>query len=283
MQKKHVISIIVIFSLIIGVFSWFYAPGETKSEEQIKNATVFVHGYKGTKNSFGNMLKRFENKYGWGQRALVYRISPAGNLDVNVYGKETGDVTDPIFVHVIFDNNRASIQNTSAWLAKVLAHMKETFQFNIVNLVGHSMGGLVTMDYTQTYQNKRMYPKVNKLVAIGTPFDGVYNEDYFRIHHDPAAENLKPDSEALKRLRLNKDVISEQLRVLSIGSTGDSVAVPQSVGAIKNIVPEAQLTYEMIHDNTLGHSELHEDVRVDRMVYSFLNSENEQTDRITKD
>src|SRR5699024_11687032 len=68
----------------------------TKSEGQIKNSTVFVHGYKGTKNSFGNMLKRFEDKYGWGQRTLVYRVSPAGNLDVNVYGKE--NVTDSIFV-----------------------------------------------------------------------------------------------------------------------------------------------------------------------------------------
>lgn len=270
LQKKHVISIVLLFILMIGAFSWFYAPGETKSEGQIKNSTVFVHGYKGTKNSFGNMLKRFEDKYGWGQRTLVYRVSPAGNLDVNVYGKE--NITDSIFVHVIFENNRSSIQNTSAWLAKLLAHMKETFQFNTVNLVGHSMGGLVTMDYMETYQNERVYPKVNKLVVIGAPFDGIYNEEYFRIHHDPAAENLKPDSDALKKLYVNKDVIPEQLKVLSIGSTGDSVVVPQSVRAIQNIVRNNQLTYEMIHDNTLGHSELHEDARVDKMVYSFLNS-----------
>ncbi|WP_188632122.1 alpha/beta hydrolase [Lentibacillus kapialis] len=269
MQKKHVISIIVLLSLIICTISWLYVPGKTKSEGQINNATVFVHGYKGTKNSFGNMLNRFEDKYGWGQRALVYSVSSSGNLDVNVYGKE--NVTAPILVHVIFENNRASIQDTSAWLAKLLEHMKETFQFNTVNLVGHSMGGLVTMDFIETYQNERVYPKVNKLVTIGVPFDGIYNEDYFRIHQDPAAEDLKPDSEALKKLHLNKDVIPEQLKVLSIGSTGDSVAVPQSVGTIKNIVLEPQLDYVMIHDYTLGHSELHEDTRVDKMVYSFLN------------
>src|SRR5699024_585064 len=147
-----------------------------------------------------------------------------------------------------------------------------TFQIETVNLVGHSMGGLVSMNYIETYQDEEVYPTVDKLIAIGSPFAGIYSKGYFRIHHDPAAENLKPDSDALKKLYENKDVIPEQLKVLSIGSTGDSVVVPQSVRAIQNIVRNNQLTYEMIHDNTLGHSELHEDARVDKMVYSFLNS-----------
>ncbi|HLS08162.1 alpha/beta fold hydrolase [Lentibacillus sp.] len=271
MQKKHVIGTILLFTLAIWILNWLYAPDRTMSEGHVKSSTVFVHGYKGTQNSFKNMLQRFEHQYGWGQTSLVYRVSPAGNLDVNVYKRDSGKVNGPVFVQVIFENNRASFHDTSAWLAKLLAHMKETFQIETVNLVGHSMGGLVSMNYIETYQDEEVYPTVDKLIAIGSPFAGIYSKGYFRIHHDPAAENLKPDSYALKKLRLNKDVIPEQLEVLSIGSTGDPIAVPESVGFIKHIVSEDQLTYEMIQDDTLGHSALHEDPRVDKMVYSFLN------------
>ncbi|TFJ91440.1 alpha/beta hydrolase [Lentibacillus salicampi] len=282
MKRKQVISTILMCTLAIGVISWFYAPEKTRSEGHIRNATVFVHGYKGTENSFGNMLSRFEHTYGWGQTSLMYRVSAAGKLDLNVYRRNSGDITEPLFVQAVFENNRAGFQDTSAGLAKLLAHMKETFQINKVNLVGHSMGGLVSMDFIESYENGKVYPAVDKLITIGSPFDGIYNDGYFHIHHDAGAEDLKPDSYALKRLQLNKDVIPDQLDVLSIGSTGDPVAVPESVGTIQDIVDPAQLTYKMIDDDTLGHSALHEDARVDKMIYSFLNPMN-KIGRTTKD
>ncbi|SFB05046.1 Uncharacterized protein with an alpha/beta hydrolase fold [Lentibacillus halodurans] len=275
MQKKHIISTMLLCMFTIAIINWFYTPERIKSEKNIKNPTVFVHGYKGTHHSFGNMLDRFENIYGWGQTALIYKVSPAGKL--NVYQLNNGHFTETMFVQVIFENNRASVRDTSGWLANLLAHMKKTYQINTVNLVGHSMGGLVSMNYIENHQDYTVYPSVNKLVAIGSPFDGIYSEPYFQIHHDPAAENLKPSSLALKTLRLNKDAVPEQLDVLSIGSTGDSVAMPESVEMIRKIVDETQLTYKMIDDGTLGHSELHEDARVDKMIYSFLQWKAERT------
>lgn len=91
-----------------------------------------------------------------------------------------------------------------------------------------------------------------------------------------------PESFALHLLRLNKDAIPNDLDVLSIGSTGDPVAQPESVDMIRNSVDETQLTYKMIDDHTLGHSALHEDARVDKMIYSFLQM-NDKTERTAKD
>ncbi|MFD1361193.1 alpha/beta fold hydrolase [Lentibacillus salinarum] len=280
MQAKHIFSMVLLFIVVMGIIHWFYAPDKTKSEKTINNPTVFVHGYKGTYNSFGNMLNRFEQSYGWGQTALIYEVSPTGKL--NVHQLNNGRFTETMFIQVIFENNRADFQETSAWLAGALAHLKETYQIPTINLVGHSMGGLVATNYIEHYQDDVTYPRVHKLIAIGSPFDGIYSDTYFQIHHDPAAENLKPASLALKTLRLNKDAIPAQMEVLSIGSTGDPVAEPESVAMIRHIAREEQLTYKMIEDPSLGHSALHEDARVDKMVYSFLQKD-KVTERTAKD
>lgn len=44
--------------------------------------------------------------------------------------------------------------------------MKETHQIDTVNIVGHSMGGLVSMNYIQNYQDYSIYPEINKLAVL---------------------------------------------------------------------------------------------------------------------
>lgn len=257
---------------MISVISVTFVPKEAKSSGQhTENPTVFVHGYKGTHNSFGHMLDRFENKYNWGNKALVYHVSPHGTL--NAYNLNKGK-TEPTYVQVIFENNRADFADTTRWLAKVLAHMKREYQVDSVNLVGHSMGGLVSLKFIEEYLGQTKYPTVDKLITIGSPFDGIYNDNYFRINRDPATIDLKPKSGALQIMRVKKHAIPDDLKVLSIGSTGDFVAVPESVKAIRNIIEKDQLTEVMIQNEKLGHSELHESVRVDKLIHSFLVADN---------
>ncbi|GAA0604499.1 alpha/beta hydrolase [Virgibacillus siamensis] len=269
MKKQHIIIAAALFSFFIITFLMTDVRKSAESENKIKYPTVFVHGYKGTVNSFGNMLDRYEHKYGWGNKAIVYHVSSSGHLNVRNLSKGKNE---PAFVQVIFENNRASIADTSKWLAKVLAHMKRVYRIDSVNLVGHSMGGLVSMKYVQAYQDTAEYPRVHKLVTIGSPFDGIYSKEYFQINRDPATVDLKPDSGALKLLQANKEAIPDSLQVLSIGSTGDIVALPESVHAIRKIVSEDQLTEKIIENKSLGHSGLHESATVDILVYSFLGS-----------
>ncbi|MGP4107563.1 alpha/beta hydrolase [Virgibacillus sp. L01] len=269
MVKKHIISTVSLLA-IISIILVVYIPKETKSEQNIGNPTVFVHGYKGTYNSFGNMLNRFEYRYGWGNKVLIYRVSPQGRINVTNLSKGK---TEPAFVQVIFENNRASFLDTSMWLASVLSHMKETYHIDMVNLVGHSMGGLVALKSIQEYQDKKQYPRVAKLITIGSPFDGIYSKPYFQIHRDAAATDLKPNSAALQTIHENKHMIPKGLDILNIGSTGDLVAMPESVQSLRSIVRKGQMRKKMIEDNMLGHSELHENTQVDKLIHSFLQSQ----------
>lgn len=244
-----------------------YTPKKASSDHSEIQPTVFLHGYKGTENSFGHMLKRFEKQYKWGNKALVYYVSAQGK--VHVYNLSKGK-ENPVFIQVIFENNRASFNDSAAWLANVLQHMKENYQINSFNLVGHSMGGIVSLKYIQEYQDPATYPTVDKLITIGSPFDGIYKQSYFQVNQGAAATDLKPNSVALQILWENQKYFPENISVLSIGSTGDIVATPESVAFLRNIIPSDQLEEIMIEDISLGHSALHEDEQVDQYIHSFL-------------
>lgn len=265
MKKKYSIAVITSISLFLfGVLSIVHS---TNRENIViaNEPTVFVHGYKGTENSFGNMLERFEYTYHWGTKGLVYYVSSEGKLNDYLLIDEMEE--QPIFVQVVFENNRASFADTTAWLALVLRHLKENYGVEAVNLVGHSMGGIVSTKYSMEYVSVDD-PVVNHLITIGSPFDGIYDETYFEVNQDPAALDLMPDSPALTELRENS--FPNHIQVLSIGSTGDQVAEVESVLAIGEIVPGEQLEEVIIEDFQLGHSALHENNTVDHFIHSFL-------------
>src|SRR5690625_7983654 len=76
------------------------------------------------------MLKRFEKQYKWGNTALIYYVSPQG--EIQVYNLSRGK-QNPVFIQVVFENNRASFADNTEWLASVTRHMKEYYQMNTIN------------------------------------------------------------------------------------------------------------------------------------------------------
>ncbi|MBM7599798.1 putative alpha/beta hydrolase family protein [Virgibacillus halotolerans] len=264
MKKQHIIAITSSCIILLGVLTILYLPNKASSGFHTQQPTVFVHGYKGTANSFGFMLDRFEHEYHWGNKALVYYVAENGAIHVHNLNEGQGD---PTFIQVIFENNRASLEDGAKWLAAVFDHMQQNYYIDKVNLVGHSMGGLVSVKYLESYQGD-VHPNVKKLITIGSPFDGIYAEEYFQINQDAAATDLKPNSAALKLL--HEGDFPKNIDVLSIGSTGDMIAVPESVQSLRTIVPDNQLQEVMINNEDLGHSGLHEDEAVDRLIHSFL-------------
>lgn len=268
MGKQHTIITVSVLILLMG--SFLIIPrlfGMVTSKQLSGMPTVFVHGYKGTFNSFANMLKRFEDQ-DWGKKVLVYHISKKGKIRVT----HSGDIdASPAYIQVVFEDNRASFEDTSEWLSKVLAHLKKNYNAKSINLVGHSMGGVVSLKYIEDYQDENKYPRINKLITLGSPFDGIYSEEYFRLHRDAAAIDLMPDSAALNILKSNKDAFPDHIDVLNVGSTGDLIAVPESVNSLQDIVSEEKLTEVMIDNEKLGHSALHENEHVDKLVHDFLN------------
>lgn len=266
-MKVKYLFFVIVFVLVLIYGTIIYTPNVSKSEEYLESPTVFIHGYKGTYNSFGNMLKRYENEYRWGRKAFVYHVSSEGKIRVTQLKQRRGE---PVYIQVIFENNRASFADNAKWLAQVLHHMKENYEMDSINLVGHSMGGIISVKCIEDYYDTNKLPLINKLVTIGSPFDGIYNQNYFQIHHDAAANDLRPNSKALTLIKENRASFPRNISVLSIGSIGDIVAVPDSVKALQAIIPKDQLHEVMINDQKLGHSALHESKEVDFMIHNFL-------------
>lgn len=264
LSYRHIVKLAAVSLILIVAGVMFYVPGKAKSENYTGDPTVFIHGYKGTVNSFGHMLNRFEKEYKWGTRDLIYRVDRAGELHVQSSLKGQGR---PAFVQVILEDNRASFEDSTAWISAVMKHMRENYSIESVNLVGHSMGGIMSLKYTMEYAGEE-FPAVSKLIAIGSPFDGIYDKDYFITHTDPAAYDLRRGSAALQLLSDGK--FPAGIPVLSIGSTGDAIALPESVVHLRNIIPAQLLTEIMIDDLELGHSALHENREVDELIHSFL-------------
>lgn len=262
--KKNRIKFILLLLIFLGMATMIYTPSKVKSEYYQGEPTVFVHGYKGTANSFDYLLDRFENDYGWGNKGLVYYVTSQGHIiDFNLNKWRQA----PVFVQIILENNRASFADSTEWISQVLLHMKDNYNIDSVNLVGHSMGGILSLKYTMDFAGHG-YPSVNKLITIGSPFGGIYSESYFQIHKDDAATDLKPGSLALDLLK--ESTFPAETKVLSIGSTGDAVALPESVQTLRTIIPSEHLQEIMIDNEDLGHSALHENAEVDKLINSFL-------------
>lgn len=135
---RLIIGIILFILFLTGITAYIYIPNKARSETTNSIPTVFIHGYKGTAKSFNTMLNRFE-KNGWGKKGLVYFISSNGRiLDYKVNGAQA----DQMFVQIILQNNRANFSDSARWLSDALRHLKENYNVNTVNLVGHSMGEL---------------------------------------------------------------------------------------------------------------------------------------------
>lgn len=266
MKKKCIWYSVSVVVLILTAMVVTYLPKKASSQKELSPVTAFVHGYKGTANSFAGMMSRFQHR-GWGNKTLVCYVTDSGN--VKTYSINNG-TKKPQFIQVVFENNRASFSNSALWLSKAMKVLKIKYHIDSINLVGHSMGGLVSLKYVEDYQDPAQYPVTNKLIAIGSPFGGIYDEEYFQIHRDAGAHDLEPNSRALQLLQYNATSIPGNLQVFSIGSTGDPVAVPESVQELRNIVPDRQLTEELIENPNLGHSKLHENELVDQYIHTFL-------------
>lgn len=269
MKKKHILYGASAAVLILIAVMITYLPQQANSQKGHSPVTAFVHGYKGTANSFAGMIGRFQHK-DWGNKALVVYVTKHGNVKTYSLNNEK---KKPRFIQVVFENNQANFSKSTLWLSKAMKVLKIKYHIDSINLVGHSMGGLVSLKYVEDYQDPSQYPVTNKLITIGSPFGGIYNEDYFQLYENTGAKDLRPDSRALELLQYNAAGIPGTLQVFSIGSTGDTVAVPESVQELREIVPERQLTEELIDNPGLGHSELHETELVDQWVYKFLGQE----------
>lgn len=271
-NKKRMLSagalLLLAFSLIyVSLKSQIAESKENEASAQTHIPTIFVHGYKGTYNSFKTMLYRFEENH-WAKRELVIYISTEG--DITWKGDLHSDPELPELIQVVFENNKASIAETSSRLESVMSSLKSDYGIDRVNIVGHSMGGLVSTQYLEKTNGNSHYPTTEKLAVIGSPFKGIDNENYHKVNTGEAIVDLKPESNALKSLVDKRESFPEDVEVLAIAGTGDQIVDVKSVFAIEDIVSEDKLQKKLIDDKKIDHSGLHETEKVDELLKRFL-------------
>ncbi|EIA20955.1 alpha/beta hydrolase [Listeria fleischmannii] len=277
MRKATVISLLAVFLIsVVSVFIVFYVKTqqeEAKARETII-PTVYVHGYKGTANSFGHLLNRVGSSSGTKDIAMQIMVKTNGKLKVNGYldsTKQNGDSA----IQIIFQDNRASLARQTMWLQNAMRYIREEEHIKTVNLVGHSMGGLAILNYLEDTPVDAAYPVPQKFVAIATPFNGINKADYFKLQKDPAAHDLKTGSDALKNLVKNKRKIPQNIQMLAIAgdrnhSGSDGLVDVDSVFYAKTFFPKTNYQERLISGKDITHSGLHENFEVDALLSQFL-------------
>lgn len=106
--------------------------------------------------------------------------------------------------------------------------LKEYLRRNVrggrIDLVGHSLGGLVARVYLQELGGAR---RVDRCITLGTPHRGTYNAYWLTSR---VGRELRPDSGLLERLQSSKRQAS-RVRFTSIIGGSDNIVIPRVFAA----------------------------------------------------
>lgn len=289
-KERHWIFIGVLVTTLILIF-WFQSYKRNSAYHYNATPTVFVHGWNGSARSTNLMIDAAKNN-GAAHKTMTVSVSPKGALTFDGYWDK--NLKNPI-IQVIFLNNRAGEYQDTIWLNKILSQLKHRYQISKVNLVGHSMGAYASANYTMMYSPRKNHVKVNKLVCIAGPFDGLV-PPYGRARVDrlkgkiswvdrPKTNHLEangkpeiiyPEYEHLLKYRSQ---FPRETRVLNIygelykGAGSDGVVTTTSARSLGYLVKPRAKSYQVkkIVGSNAQHSQLHHNnQQVDQTLINFL-------------
>jgi len=184
--------LVIIGVLIVGILArigykfWQYGrPQHLTTNKPAGSAddsavTLFIPGYAGNRFSFGGMLQRFVTG-GIANKSLVVMIDRHNHPHV------TGHL-DPYrpMVQLIFATPRVAVRKQAAGVLAVVQYLKAHEHVQTMNLVAHSMGGVVLFQYLTTAAKLVNLPEVRKVVTIGAPFnDSEVGQNTYPIENHP--------------------------------------------------------------------------------------------------
>lgn len=250
------------------------AAAETQTTETAKKdliPTVFIHGYGGTSHSFGGMIQRL-TAAGKTEKELLITVQADGSL--NVEGQLSKQQKNPS-IQVLFAANKDTEWNQTDWIYDVLKYLKQQ-GVDQVNLVGHSMGGVSSLRYLTTYGQPADAPVINKLIAIGAPFnDFTETSDTLEalLANGPSVESSRYGD-----YRNGIDQVPADLPILLLAgklaanATSDGTVPLSSALATYSLLKAHgnPIDYQIFTGATAQHSQLHENSEVDQAVANFL-------------
>ncbi len=152
------------------------------------------------------------------QRTLVfvhgYLSNPSAFLPLECYLRTHG-IQKILFYEY---SGRAGIEQAALGLKTFL---KQQVRGGRIDLVCHSLGGLVARVYLQNLGGAR---RVDQCISLGAPNDGTYNAYWLTSR---VARELRPGSDLLRRLEATRGAATT-VRFLSIVAGSDNIILPRT-------------------------------------------------------
>lgn len=233
--------------------------------------TVFIHGYGGTINSFGGMIQRLSSERKTTKEMLI-TVQSDGSLKVD------GDLSkkkDNPSIQVLFTANKDTEWNQTEWIYTVLKYLKQQ-GVEQVNLVGHSMGGVSSLRYLTTYGQPNDASTINKFISIGAPFND-FTESSESI--DDVLRN-GPSVKAGRYIDYQNGIanVPNKLPILLLAGKINQETVTDGTVPLNSALATFSLLkdhgnpikYQIFTGPNAQHSQLHENLDVDKTVADFL-------------
>ena len=233
--------------------------------------TVFIHGYGGTINSFGGMIQRLSSERKTTKEMLI-TVQSDGSLKVD------GDLSkkkDNPSIQDLFTANKDTEWNQTEWIYTVLKYLKQQ-GVEQVNLVGHSMGGVSSLRYLTTYGQPNDASTINKFISIGAPFND-FTESSESI--DDVLRN-GPSVKAGRYIDYQNGIanVPNKLPILLLAGKINQETVTDGTVPLNSALATFSLLkdhgnpikYQIFTGPNAQHSQLHENLNVDKTVVDFL-------------
>lgn len=266
-MKKILTVILTVLFMASGLLP---VANPAKVEASSKPTTIFLHGWRGDKNSMKPVMRYLSGEKSSFDLSIAYELIRNGKKQVQIEkipyagqgttyyfsppggGKSTMQVINfkkqghinpnKNMVHVVFHQNTQPLNVQEKWLREVLADLKKK-KVKKVNLVGHSMGGLLA---TQLLLNGSPIP-VEKLVTLDSPILGA------PLGAEAVnGKDLYYGGDVIVKSRLINKKISSNIKVLSFGLKNDIIVPDKSSKGLVYFTNKNQFNHKIVNSSHTG-------------------------------
>jgi|SRR3989338_1283458 len=274
------LSLTLIYLIIVYAIRWFEFSNSNEYKEKYKDKTIFSdfkkEGYKA--------LVGFALEYVY---VIVHLILLVADYIISLFQSITPKSSSPqdtqnpiILIHgymmrglVMYPIKRRlnrdgyknvylftysspwkSIDDFSRQLGDRIESVKKETGVEKVDLICHSMGGLVAINYINNFDGTK---NINRLITLGTPFCG---SKLWSFSIGKCGREMKPGSEFLKKL----NIPSSGVKATAIYTTFDEMVIPYEYSKLEGA--------NNIGMNYIGHVGLIFDTKVYKVIREALMS-----------
>lgn len=248
---------IVIVSLIL-----LFINGTVHSSKNVAAPvpTILLHGYKGGNWTFNTLVTDF-SKRNIAELATTCTLRADGKATCTKWENTTNN---PL-VKVIYEENQANLTDQTKWLKRILLELNKQNKSNKINIISHSMGGLLATKYILDTAADKAYPKVHKLVTLDSPILGTTYFMKENIVKAPALIDLKPDSAVIHALYEKRAAFPNNVQAYSTAAAEDLVVRRSSAYGLSNYTSRIKTESFQV-----DHTEIHEEKRVLYSISCFI-------------